>query len=963
MEKGTSNKWFIVCLLVVIIPIQTFADCPFTVTVADLHHCGNGIASINASASTTGITWNWAFSEFGTPISTPGEVSGITYTVSNSGATLNIDGMDGPGGLSDPSVIWVQATKSGCSVWKSIQIIYSSPSVNAGADQVICGTASPITLTGTPSGGTWSGTGVSGSTFTPNTTYAGTTKTLTYSYTDTYGCSNSDTRIVTIEGIPNQPQLEACKTTGAVLLESFSGTATGSWSGNNVYGSTFLPLTASEYTTINFNYTTTANGCTGTASQVIHSYSHTAAAGPTISNPSANYNCGSGTFNLAATGFSAGNYLWYDNQMHPILQSNGSLYTSSSYTTPSLTSSKTYYVQGIDGQDCGTQMTEVSASVVPLPTTPTMIDGSNCSDGNAVISISSPNSSYTYEWVDSNDVPIQTNSSETIGYILTNNTLSIQDIPGTSNFQVKVRAVNSTYSQCKSAYATGYAVFREPPTASVGTNVPSIVCTSTPAITLSGGTPTGGTWKVNGVETTTFDPPILGAGNQTVTYIYTDQYGCKGADAKQVTVNSITAPVAQTFRTVHGTTITISPTDPGTNKTFNWYTAPSTGTAFSSTDTWTTGEITSTTRYYISIKDETVPACESTSRAEIIVYPNYLPVVNAGSDKTLVVPARNTVLNASFSDPDGTISSYYWAKVSGPDVSIGDANVASLPLNQLANGTYVFRFTATDNYDFVNNDDVTVLVVYPPNNYNRVVTEIINVASVTDSSTIATLDEYEKSKTIEYVDGLGRPRQQVQWRGSSNKKDVVQPLVYDEFGREPVKYLPYTSTSNTGIFNEDAIVSIYPNSKQSKFYDGSSNLIASDTVPYARTVFEPSPLNRVIEQGAPGASWQPGTNNTIKTRYLTNQSNEVLLFTYTSNSLSGTVSWYAPNMLSCIKTIDEHQNDVLQYVDKLGRTICKKVKVSTGVYASTYYVYDNLGNLVVVLPPEAIQTILSENGN
>jgi PKD repeat protein len=77
--------------------------------------------------------------------------------------------------------------------------VNTKPTVDAGPDQEVCEDGDPITLSGaTPSGGTWSGTGVSGNTFDPSgLTLAD--YTVTYSYTDTgTGCSNSDTKIVTV---------------------------------------------------------------------------------------------------------------------------------------------------------------------------------------------------------------------------------------------------------------------------------------------------------------------------------------------------------------------------------------------------------------------------------------------------------------------------------------------------------------------------------------------------------------------------------------------------------------------------------------------------------------------------------------------------------------------------------------------------------------------------------------------
>jgi hypothetical protein len=135
-------------------------------------------------------------------------------------------------------------------------------------------------------------------------------------------------------------------------------------------------------------------------------------------------------------------------------------------------------------------------------------------------------------------------------------------------------------------------------------------------------------------------------------------------------------------------------------------------------------------------------------------------------------------------------------------------------------------------------------------------------------------------------------------------------------------------------------------------------------------MLENSELGRLLKQGAPGNAWQPvGTDpynlndHTIKKRQEVNATDEVYLFIYDSNTgmisrPTGAAGSYTASRLSANKTIYEQQNEVIEYVDKEGRTICKKVQVSgsgaSKVYASTYYVYDDLGNLAVVLPPEAL---------
>ena len=64
----------------------------------------------------------------------------------------------------------------------------------------LCVNNSPMGLTGeSPSGGSWSGTAVSGSSFDPAVAGIG-TFTVTYSYTDTNGCAGSATDTIAVDG-------------------------------------------------------------------------------------------------------------------------------------------------------------------------------------------------------------------------------------------------------------------------------------------------------------------------------------------------------------------------------------------------------------------------------------------------------------------------------------------------------------------------------------------------------------------------------------------------------------------------------------------------------------------------------------------------------------------------------------------------------------------------------------------
>jgi hypothetical protein len=97
--------------------------------------------------------------------------------------------------------------------------------------------------------------------------------------------------------------------------------------------------------------------------------------------------------------------------------------------------------------------------------------------------------------------------------------------------------------------------------------------------------------------------------------------------------------------------------------------------------------------------------------------------------------------------------------------------------------------------------------------------------------------------------------------------------------------------------------------------------------------------------------------------------NEVLLLGYskeTRSVVTGAAVYYEVNQLRVSKTKDENNHEVIEYTDKEGKMVLRKVEtVADGVttYAETYYIYDDLGNLVAVLPPEAtkrIKTLISE---
>jgi hypothetical protein len=84
---------------------------------------------------------------------------------------------------------------------------------------------------GTPAGGTYSGTGVSGGNFDPSTAGVG-IETITYSYSDVNGCSNTATNTINVEECLGLNETEMAvisvypnPTTGKLTLSNISGNA------------------------------------------------------------------------------------------------------------------------------------------------------------------------------------------------------------------------------------------------------------------------------------------------------------------------------------------------------------------------------------------------------------------------------------------------------------------------------------------------------------------------------------------------------------------------------------------------------------------------------------------------------------------------------------------------------------------------------------------------------------------
>ena len=309
------------------------------------------------------------------------------------------------------------------------------------------------------------------------------------------------------------------------------------------------------------------------------------------------------------------------------------------------------------------------------------------------------------------------------------------------------------------------------------------------------------------------------------------------------------------------------------------------------------------------------------------------------------------------------------------------ANVTSFADGGVSGGkSYIYRIRSVNAFGSSAFVDVNIFLPLV-NNHNWIKETVVFQKDTHDESEVENLviTEGQKSVTWNYFDGLGRPMQSVNVQASPIGKDVVQPIVYDEFGRESKRYLPYTDGTN-GWFKTDF------NPESGPLFDFYQNTagVADDGVPFSTVHFEASPLSRPLKEYGPGEAWSDaGEDRYVAHGYKVNvhedgeEIEEIVAWNINSNGQLGRApvvdkyvedgGFYSTGQISIKETTDEAGHRVREYTDKQGRVILKKVQAVANAsvnndahWAQTYYIYDDFGNLVMVLPPEAVKALLEQ---
>ncbi|MFN8249003.1 MAG: carbohydrate-binding protein [Ferruginibacter sp.] len=313
---------------------------------------------------------------------------------------------------------------------------------------------------------------------------------------------------------------------------------------------------------------------------------------------------------------------------------------------------------------------------------------------------------------------------------------------GTYTFELKVTD-NSGASDLDTMQVTVNAapVVNQLPTANAG--IDQTITLPTNSVSLNGsGTDSDGTitaylWRkiagpTSGIITNSNAAATSVTGLSQGVYQFelkvTDNSGASDLDTMQVTVNA--APVVNQLPTANAgvnQTITLPTnsvslngggTDPdGTITAYLWrkISGPASGniTNITAATTTVTGLSQGVYQFELKVTDNSGASDLDTMQVTVNAAPvvNQLPTANAGLDQNIMLPTSTASLNGSGTDPDGTITTYLWRKISGPaSGNITNSNAATTTVTGLSQGTYKFELKVTDNSGATDLDTMQVTV-------------------------------------------------------------------------------------------------------------------------------------------------------------------------------------------------------------------------------------------------------------
>jgi hypothetical protein len=301
-------------------------------------------------------------------------------------------------------------------------------------------------------------------------------------------CNSSDTIMVAINMNPVVAlgsDIEQCG--GSVVLDAGNPGLGHLWNDN----SNLQTLTVTSSGIYSVTVSSASTGCSGSDTIEV-----TINALPVVALGSDIVQCG-GAVTLDA-GNAGMNYLWSDSSVSQTLFVN---------------TSGTYFVDVTDGSTLCSASDTIDVTINAIPVVSLGNDVSAC---GGTVTLDAGNAGMNYQWSD-------------------NSTMQTLTVFGSGQYYV---IVTDALTNC-SGSDTIIVTINVPPLVTF-TMSTTTMCLDDAPLTLTGGTPAGGTYSGPGVTGTSFDPSV-GAGPQTITYTYTDpNTTCSGSASQMIVVTACT---------------------------------------------------------------------------------------------------------------------------------------------------------------------------------------------------------------------------------------------------------------------------------------------------------------------------------------------------------------------------------------------------------------------------------------
>ena len=400
----------------------------------------------------------------------------------------------------------------------------------------------------------------------------------------------------------------------------------------------------------------------------------------------------------------SGNIEWFD------APTGGNLiFTGSSFATPTLSVTTSYYVRANAGGSCVSPRKEVVVTVNPVPTSPSVSGASICEGSSATLTATG-NGTINWYLFSTGGVPIHTGNS------FTTPTLSADE-----TYFVGVN--NNGCNSSRIAVTVHVSPVPNLPTSSNTTicsgNTASLTASTNTGIVEWFTTSSGGTAVGTGNSFTT--PTLF---TTTTYYIQSRLSNCVSSRrAVTVTVNSIDTPVGNDVDICSGNTATL--TANANSGSVEWFANASGGSVLQTGTSFTTPVLTNTTTYYVQTN---TGACLS-SRIPIQVNVNSAPAQPVANNAT-ICEGNSVLLSATVSGGANIV----WYETSSSTSILSSGNDFTTPT--LNSSTTYYAASTFNGCENSNRTPVVVTVNPTPSNPTLSFQDFCNGQSTTLNAVI-----------------------------------------------------------------------------------------------------------------------------------------------------------------------------------------------------------------------------------